>query len=149
MTHKWEANTVAEVLPKGVRNPNLYQALQTRGSNTGTVSPQNFQHRKPAGLEFGRAEGLQDTDCASQISQALSPKAEAVIFKEPGSEPLADLSLLERQETTGNPPGNKSIRGSLLGGLLTLVMSSAILESSLHTVSTRHSTAHQQASTIP
>ena len=115
MTHKWEVNTGAEVLPKGVRNPNLYQALQTGGSNTGTVSPQNFQHRKPAGLEYGRAEGLQDTDCASQISQALSPKAEAVIFKKPGSEPLADLGLPERQETTGNRPGNKSLEGAFWG----------------------------------
>lgn len=35
MTHKWEANTVAEVLPKGVRNPNLYQALQTGGPTLG------------------------------------------------------------------------------------------------------------------
>lgn len=94
-----------------------------RGSNTGTVSPQNFQRWKPAGLEYRRVEGLQDTDCAFQISQALSPKAEAASFKKPGSEPLADLSLPERQETTGNPPGNKSTRGSLLGGLLTLVMS--------------------------
>ena len=53
---------------------------------------------------FRRATGLQETETlllrgSCRISQALRPKAETVIRKDPGSDPLADLG--ETQEEVG------------------------------------------------
>ena len=140
----WRRTQLQRFSPKGWGIRTYIRLCKPGGPTLGQWAPKTSSIESQQDLNTVELKGYK-TDCASQISQALSPKAEAVIFKKPGSEPLADLSLPERQETTGKPPGNKRTRGSLLGGLLTLVMSSAILESSLQTISTRHSTAHQQA----
>lgn len=86
----------AEVLPKepGSGRSSLLALYQ----NTG---PQNTRLWRPSGLVFRRATGLWATETlllggSCRISQALRPKAEAVIRKDAGSDPLAGL---------GAPPG--------------------------------------------
>ena len=49
---------------------------------------------------------------AHSVPHALSPSAEAVIGKDPGSDPLANLSLPERQEAAEIFPGNIDTGGS-------------------------------------
>ena len=86
----------AEVLPKVPSSGR--SSLLALYQNT---SPQNTRLWRPSGLVFRRATGLWATETlllrgSCRISQALRPKAEAVIRKDAGSDALAGL---------GAPPG--------------------------------------------
>ena len=108
----WPTNgriiTIVEVLPKewGIWTP--HQAPQPWGRAPGGWAPQNIWLWSPVGLILGSPKGLGEIEASllrgtCKISQALGPKAEAVIWKEPGSDLHADLG-----EFPGEAGGNWS-----------------------------------------
>ena len=93
--------------------------------NLGVVHQEN-EH--PKGLAFKGSRACVWEGCRKQIlhfkrvckiSHALSPSAQAVISKEPGSAHLLILeSLLERQEATGTHPGDTDAGSNHFGELI-------------------------------
>ena len=101
---------------------------------------QNFWIWSQQGLIWGEPEGRgKQTPLlkgAYKISHAPGPWAEAIIWKQPGSEAAADLeSLPERQEAAGLTLGTQPLCGAP-STTWTPVLASAILESSLQLTST-------------
>ena len=81
-------------------------------------SPQKFWLWRP-GAYFGKVRGLWETETPplkGKISHTLRPSAEAVIWKEPGSDPPADL----RESPGGNwsSPWGHRLRWSCFGDLV-------------------------------
>ena len=119
MTHKCEDNHNC----REVRylSPTLgYPAL---GSCARKTSPQNVWLWRPLELIFGRARGLWQINSpflkgTLKISHTLGPRAEAVIWKEPRSDTLANLGETPR-EKGGNwsSPGDMDTGGSHSGEL--------------------------------
>lgn len=89
------------------------------------MSPQNIRLWRPVRLTFGRDKGLWEIVIpflkgTQKILHAPRPRADAVIWKESGSDSPADLiaSPLRRQKATGAQPRDIDACGSHLGKLI-------------------------------
>ena len=97
------------------KQPQAHTGLLGQGSCTRNTNPQNVWLWKLVGLKFGSQSTIRYT-CTCKTSHVLSPNAEAVIGKKPGSDPLADLGDPARG-TGGNwdSPGDEDTGGSHIG----------------------------------
>ena len=144
-THKWENNYNCRCSPQGPRGLNLTYVSLAQGSCTRKMSPQNVWLWRPVGLTFSRPRGLWEIETpllegAHKISHVLGPRARAVIWKEPGSYPSADLgeSTGQAGDNWSSPWGHRHWWQLFWGAcstMWTLVLASAILESSLYVIS--------------
>ena len=119
--NKWEENYNCRGSLQGARRPRPTLGSLGPLSWTRKTGPQNVWLWRSVGITFGRARGLWQTETpllkdAHKISHVLGPRAEAVIWKEPGSDPLANLrELPKRHEATGAQPGDTDTGSSQSG----------------------------------
>ena len=119
----WPTNvrkiTIADVSPKeqGVKAP--HQAPQPEGAAPGRLNPRTLGFECQQGLLSGVPEGCRKWrphSSRTKNTYTLGPRAETVIWKEPGSDPPADLGESPR-EAGGNIPGDIHTGGSHSGSL--------------------------------
>ena len=137
---RWRIITIQRFCPK-MRCLSPTTSSPPWGPWTRKLSPQKVWLWRPMGLTFRRARRLWEREtpllkCEHKISHTPGPRAEAVIWKEPGSDPPADV---------GEAPGETGGDWSSLWGhrhwwhpfwgacstMRTLVLANATLESSI------------------